>query len=69
MNATVNKKLKLNRETVRALQNSELQQVAGGRRPPFPQAKYLDRVPTGGVCSACYCPSGSTGAGMPTNLP
>jgi hypothetical protein len=72
MNATVNKKLKLNRETVRALQAAELRVVHGGTAPagtiPMNRHELQGQRYSGGppsVClcvetDGCPCPSGSS---------
>ncbi|MBN2562644.1 MAG: class I lanthipeptide [Phycisphaerae bacterium] len=64
------KKLVLNRETVRLLQDSELTRVAGGRGlGVLPNAHGQVLVMTGGPCEPC--PSGFTdgGGGQGHDLP
>lgn len=58
------KKLVLNRETVRSLQNDELRRVAGGRPDGLVYAKRV-YVVTAGPCTQCVCHSTSTTTAEP----
>jgi hypothetical protein len=58
------KRLMLNRETVRSLQNDELRRVAGGR-PDGPVYAKRMYVVTAGPCTQCVCHSTSTTTAEP----
>lgn len=54
MNKRQMKKLVLNTETLRHLQDSDLRQVVGGRQVVPPEGHWASTVLTGSPCMACH---------------